>query len=84
MRLPATVLARHRRPRDEPRAVPVAHRRAVREQGVLVGEVGVGVDRDGGDLELAAQRALVERLDVLQLVDVARGPPVSILPSASA
>jgi hypothetical protein len=42
----------------------------VREQRVAVGEVGVRVDRNGGHLELTAQRALVERFDVLKLVDV--------------
>ena len=56
--------------RDEARAVAIAHRGAVRQQRVAVGQVGVGVDRDRGDLELTAHRALVQRLDVLQLVDV--------------
>ena len=54
MRLPRDVGAGHRRPRDEARAVAIAHRRAVRQQRVPIGQVGVGVDRDGGDLELAA------------------------------
>ena len=40
--------------------------RAAARQGVLVGDVGVGVDGDGGDLQLALHRPLVERLDVLQ------------------
>ena len=62
--------------RDEARAVPVAHRRAMRKQRVAVAEVGVGVNRDRRDLELAAHRALVEALDVLQLVDV--GQPFGI------
>jgi len=43
----------------------------VREQGVAVGEVGVGVERDRGDLQLAGEGAAVQRLDVGQLVHVA-------------
>ena len=56
--------------RDEARAVAIAHRGAVRQQRVAIGQVGVGVNRDRGHLELTAHRALVERLDVLQLVNV--------------
>src|SRR6185369_15360919 len=48
----ANSLARVRLERDEPRAVFVAHRGTVREQGVTIGEIGVGVNRDCGDLEL--------------------------------
>ena len=55
---------------DESRTVSVSHRCAVRKQRVLVGQVRVGVNRDGRHLELTAQRSLIERFDVLQLVHV--------------
>src|SRR6185312_10311272 len=70
--LAADVGALRRCARDEPRAVTIAHGSAVREQRVAVGEVSVCVNGDRGDLELGAQRALVERFDILQLVDVAQ------------
>ncbi len=47
-------------------SVAVAHARAAGQQGVFVGDVGVGVDADGGDVEFSARGAFVERLDVLQ------------------
>ena len=75
MRRPGQRCARvggRRPPGDDPRAVAVAHGRAAPQQRVPVGEVGVGVDRHGGDLELAGQRAAVERLDVGELVRVAQ------------
>ena len=50
----------------EHRAVAVAHARAAGQQRVFVGDVGVGVDADGGNVEFAARGALVQRLDVLQ------------------
>ena len=70
--LAAHIGARHRRARDEARSIAVAHRRAVRQQRVALGEIGVRVNGDGGHLELRLERALVERLDVLQLVHVAK------------
>ena len=74
----------HWRAGDEARAVPVAERGAVRQQGVAIGDVGVGMDRDRGDLELAAARALVQRLDVLKFVNVGEAfrvnPPVGERP----
>ena len=48
----------------------------MRQQRVAVGEVGVGVDRDGGDFELARSARWFSDLDVLQLVDV--GEPFRI------
>ena len=53
-------VGRRRLARHQPRAVAVAHRGAGRQQGVPVRQVGVGVDRDRRDLELAAPGALVE------------------------
>ena len=55
---------RQRLARDDDRAVAEAHRRAVREQQVAVGDVRVGAHRDRGHLEPALRRPLVERLDV--------------------
>src|SRR2546423_8012457 len=60
----------HGRPRDEPRAVSIAHRRAVREQGISVRQIRVRVNRDCRDFELRAQCSLVQRLDVLQFMDI--------------
>ena len=53
---------------DDHRAVAVAHARAARAEHVLVVQEGVGVDADRGQLQLALERAAVERLDVDQLV----------------
>ena len=61
-------LNRHRPAGDDHRPVAVAHAATAGQQGVLVEEVGVGVDADGGEVEFAAEGAAVERLDVLQLV----------------
>ena len=52
--------------RDDDRAVVVAHAGAVRQQRVLVGEVRVGVKRDGGDFVRAVERGAIQRLDVGQ------------------
>ena len=39
---------------DDHRAIAIAHAAAARQQGVLVEQMGVGVDADGRDLQLAA------------------------------
>ena len=58
MVLPRRVVERHRLAGDDHRAVLVAHAAAATGQGVFVGDVGIGVDGDGGDLQLAlASRA---------------------------
>ena len=44
------------------------------EQGVAIGEVRVGVQRDGGDFQLARERAAVQAFDVAELVNV---PPAA-------
>ena len=62
------VLAGERLPRDDDRAVPVAEGRSVREEQVTVGEIGIGVEGHGGDVELARDRSAVQRLDVGELV----------------
>ena len=49
-------------------AVTVAHAAARGQERVFVEQVGVGVDRDGRDVQLAAHGPLVERLDVLENV----------------
>jgi hypothetical protein len=51
---------------DEHGAVAVAHAGAAGEEGVLVADVGVGVDGNGGDVEFAAGSTFVEGLDVLE------------------
>ena len=55
--------------RDQGRAIPVAHARARGQQRVPVGEVGEGMDAHGRDFQLTVQGAVVERLDVLELMD---------------
>jgi hypothetical protein len=55
----------------------------MRQQRIPVSQVCVRVNRDSRDLELSAQGALIQRLDVLQLVTYV-SPSVSILPAASA
>jgi hypothetical protein len=59
------------RSRDHPGTVALADARSMSEERVAVREVGVRVQRHGRDLELPAQRALVQALDVGQLVRVA-------------
>ena len=51
---------------DEHGAVVVAHAGAATEEGVVLEDVGVGVDGDGGDVELSAGGAFVEGLNVLK------------------
>ena len=66
---PLQVVERHRLAGDQRRTVLIAHARPRGQQGIAVGQVGEGVDADRRDLQLAAQGPLVERLDVLELVD---------------
>ena len=48
--------------------VIVSHAGPARTQGVLVGDERVAMQADGRQLELAAERPAIERLDVLQRV----------------
>ena len=66
----ANIVARHGPAGNQARPVLIAHRGSVRQQSVGIGQIGVGVNRDRGDFELTAQRALVERFYILELVDV--------------
>ena len=50
------------------RAVAVAHARAAWQQQIFVPEVGVGMDRDRRNMQLAAQRLFVQRLNILEPV----------------
>ena len=63
---------------DDPRAIAIANARAVCEQRVAVGEIRKGVQRNGGDFELAGKRAPIEALDVGQLVRVAAATRVDL------
>ena len=68
-------------PSDDDRAVVVAHAGAVRQERVLVGEVGVGVKGHRGHLVFAVERRAVQRLDVREdLLDL--DAPVSTVPLA--
>src|SRR6267143_739036 len=67
----ARVLPRRRFARYQPRAVAITNARAMREQGIPVGEIRVRVQRDRGDFQLTRERAPVQGLDVRQLVYVA-------------
>ena len=68
-RLLAEIGDGHRTPGDHQRAVSVTHARAGREEGVAIGQRGVGVDGQGRDLELAGLRPAVEALDVVEHLD---------------
>jgi hypothetical protein len=53
--------------RDDQRAVAIADARAVRQQRIVVGNVGVGVKGDGRHVVfLRRHRNLIERLDVFE------------------
>ena len=62
-------LGRERRPRHDHGTVAIAHAGAVRQQCIAIGQVRVGVERNGSHLVLAPEGPLVEGLDVLQDVD---------------
>ena len=64
----AQIAQRHRGFGDDHGAILVAHGCAATGQGVVGGDVGIGVDGDGGDFQFATQGALVEALDVLENV----------------
>src|SRR5690606_27634816 len=66
--LAAQIRERERLARDHDRTVAVPHRDAGPHHEVPIGDVRVRVRGDRGDLEFPFERALVERLDVLQLV----------------
>jgi len=51
---------------DDHRSVLIAHAAAATCEGITVCHVGIGVDRDRGNLQLAAASPLVESLDVLK------------------
>jgi hypothetical protein len=68
--LPLHVVACRGAAADESRSVAIPHGSAVREKRVAVAEISVCVNGDRRHLELSAHRALVQRLDVLELVDV--------------
>ena len=49
----ASVVERHRLAGHHHRAIAIAHAAAARQQGVFVEQMGVGMDADGGDFQLA-------------------------------
>ena len=65
---------------DHHRAVAVAEARSRGHQLVAVGEVGVGVEGQGGDLVRTLERRLVEGLDVPRARARCRSPSVSSSP----
>ena len=54
--------------RHDHRAVAVAHAGAAGAEEIVVGQIGVGVQADGRQLQLAGEGAAVERFDIDQLV----------------
>ena len=50
------------------RPISISHARTARQQQILVRDVGVGVNRDRGNMQLASHGAFVQRLNVFQLV----------------
>ena len=63
----------HATPGNNHRTVPVAHAGAARTEDVAVAQVGIGVNAQRRQLQLAFQGAAVERLNVDQLVREAIG-----------
>ena len=53
---------------NEHRPISVAHARAARKERVSIADVSVSVDRNRGDVQFAAHGALVECLNVFELV----------------
>ena len=66
--LPQNLLPRERGRRDEHGPVAISHARPARQQRIAVADVGVGMNADGRNIQLAAGRSLVEGLDVLENV----------------
>ncbi len=54
---------------DDHGAVVVTHGATAGHEGVIFGDVGIGVEGDGGDFEFGLHGAFVEGLDVLEDVD---------------
>ena len=52
---PLQLIDAHRPAGDDHRPVAIAHAAAARQQGVLVEQVGIGVNADGRHLQFAAQ-----------------------------
>ena len=69
----------HRLAGDEGWPVTIAHARAGSEQGIAVGQVGEGVDADGGDFELTVQGTPVERFDVFELMNEPQAAGVELV-----
>ncbi len=57
---------RRRVGRDQHRTVAIAHARAAGKERITIAHIGVGVNRDGRDIELGAHGALVQGLDIFQ------------------
>ena len=55
-------------PGDDHRAVIVAHARAAGAQDVLIGQIGIGMQAERGQLQFAGKSPAVERFDIDQLV----------------
>ena len=51
---------------DNNRPIAITHARAAGQQGIFVGDVGVGMNRNRGNVQFTPQCALVQRLDVFQ------------------
>ncbi len=65
---PGQLIERHGPPGHDHRTVAVAHARAARTEDVAIAQVGVGMNAQGRQLQLAFEGPAVERLDVDQLV----------------
>ena len=51
---------------DNDRPVSIAHARPARQQRVVLSHVRIRMNRDGGDMQLAAPRPLIQRLNIFQ------------------
>ena len=61
-------LQRLLRPRHEHGAIAIAHARPAGTEHVAIGQMGVGVQAQGRQFQLAAERPAIERFDIHQFV----------------
>ena len=66
---PGESLDLHGLPGHDARSVAFPQARPAWEHGIALGEVGIGVDGGGAQLQLGPQAPLIQALDVLKLLD---------------
>ena len=64
---------------DNDRPVSIAHARPARQQRIIPGHVRIRVNRDRGNMQLAALRPLIERLNVCQAMVEPITPQIDLI-----